>query len=94
MTDGYFLIHRQADGTFDHLVPIEAEPVVEDGEIVGYKLLHNAVLEGGPGDGLLIGLSTKILVWDSPLRPPEPGEYRQTDRTDPYGRVVYDWTPA
>jgi len=94
VSDYYYLIHRRPDGTFDHLIPIEAEPVVEEGEIVGYKLRHNAVLEGGPGDGLLMDLRAETLVWDSPWRSYEPGEYRQTDRTDSYGRAIYDWTPA
>lgn len=91
--DGYYLIHRLPDGTFDKLIPIDAEPVIEDGQIVGYRLTHNAALVGGPGDGMLMDLSTPILVWDSPWRATEPGEYRKSERTDPYGRAEYDWFP-
>lgn len=89
----YFLIRVGSDGKPSHLVPVEAEPVFEDDQLIGYRLRHNAMLDGGPGDGTLMDLRTPILVWDSPWQPYDPGEYRQTDRTDPFGRMIYDWHP-
>jgi hypothetical protein len=88
-----YMIRRNADGKPSALVPVDAEPIIEGGEVIGYQLRHNAVLEGGPGHRQLMDLRTPILVWDSPWRPYDPGEYRVTDRTDPFGRAVYDWHP-
>lgn len=53
---------------------------------------HNTILRGGPGDGLLIAMAetTHTIVWDSPWRPPEPGEYRRTDDVEA-GRAVFQW---
>jgi hypothetical protein len=53
---------------------------------------HNTILRDGPGDGMLIAMAetTHTIVWDSPWRPPEPGEYRRTDDVED-GRAVFRW---
>jgi hypothetical protein len=55
---------------------------------------HNVILRGGPGDGMLIHLAeeTQTLVWDSPARPYEPGEYRRSHDAED-GRSVFRWEP-